>query len=69
MGQMQLAVLNETEIDSGGTCFRLPSAEPELTMGRGIAWIDPPPIGFVSFHPLRYTGAERARVEVSIEDS
>ena len=67
MGRMLLAVLNEAEIGSGGTYFRLPSADPELTTGRGIAWIDPPPIGLVAFHPLCDPGAERARVENNIE--
>ena len=69
MGQMLLAVPNETEIGSGGTCFRLPSTEPELTTGRGIAWIDPPPTGFVTSHSLCDPAAERARVEISIEGS
>ena len=67
MDRMQLAILNEAEIGSGGTHYRLPSAEPELTVGRGIAWMDPPPIGLVTFHSLRDPETTRTRVEISIE--
>jgi len=69
MDRMQAAILNEAEIGSGGTRYRLPSAEPKLTVGRGIAWMDPPPIGFVTSHSLCDPGAERARVEINIEGS
>jgi len=69
MDQMLLEVLNENEIGSNGTSFRLPSTEPEINTGRGIAWIDPIPIGFGASHVLCEPTAERARVEISIEGS
>jgi len=68
MEQMLLALLCESEICPGDTCFRLPSTEPEISVGRGIAWIDPPPLGFGTSHTLRDPGAERTRVATNIED-
>lgn len=66
MEQMLLALLYESEIGSDGTRFRLPSTEPEIRTGRGIAWIDPPLTGFGTPHALRDPSAERTRVEINV---
>ena len=67
MEQMQLALPYESEIGSDGTRLRLPSTEPEINTGRGIAWIDPPLIGFGTPHVLPDPSAERTRVAISFE--
>ena len=67
MEKMLLALLCENEIGSDGTRFRLPSTEPDINTGRGIAWIDPPLIGFGASHAVRDPGAGRTRVEINIE--
>jgi hypothetical protein len=65
MEQILLALPYENEIGYDGTRFRLPSTEPGINTGRGIAWIDPPLIGFGASDALRDPGIERTCVEIN----